>query len=86
MQTAPQFSWDSSIGKFIGPAQKSNLEKAMAETARAEEEKQVRDLKQLHGTECVPYNIHNIIHVHPTPGQINTIQTSEDNGTTTSKG
>lgn len=52
MQTAPQFSWDSSIGKFVGPAQKSNLEKAMAETARAEEEKQVKDLKH-----CMVLNV-----------------------------
>ena len=43
MQTAPQFSWDSSIAKFIGPAQKSNLEKAESEAARLEEEKLVRD-------------------------------------------
>lgn len=43
MQTAPQFSWDSSIAKFIGPAQKSNLEKAESEAAKLEEEKLVRD-------------------------------------------
>ena len=42
MQTAPHFSWDSSIGKFVGPVQKSNLEKAISEAARLEEEKLVR--------------------------------------------
>ena len=53
MQTAPRFSWDPSIGKFVGPVQKANLEKAVSEAARLEEEKLVRDFK-LHPTECVP--------------------------------
>lgn len=47
MQTAPQFCWDSNIGKFIGPAQKSNLEKIESEAARLAEEKQVRIKKPI---------------------------------------
>ncbi len=65
MQTAPQFSWDSSIGKFVGPAQKSNLEKAVSEAARVEEEKLVGDVK-VHHSESVSMAIY-IIHRPPPP-------------------
>ena len=40
-QMAPQFTWDSTISKFVGPAQKANMEKAAVQSAKLEEDKQV---------------------------------------------
>lgn len=41
LQMAPQFTWDSTISKFVGPAQKVNMEKAAVQSVKLEEDKQV---------------------------------------------
>ena len=52
IQTAPAFTWNSAINRYVGPAQKTTMENKITEAAKQEEEKHVCCLLFVAGMDC----------------------------------